>query len=304
MRARSALFTLFGDVVRPTGGEAWLAALTDAMGALGFTPQATRTALHRMTSEGWVEPRRVGRFAAYRLTARGVDRLEEAAGRIYRLRAAPWDGCWRLLVLRGERALEAEGARSRRNGNGWASELPRALRWMGFGRLAAGVWASPHDHGDRLAALLDRHGASGDAFAFVARSEALGADDHRIVAEAWDPSALRAAHADFLARWTAPAPDGYADDRAAFVDRILLVHHWRSFLFLDPGLPAPLLPSDWLGDDAAARFRDRYEAASPGAWAWWQQRQAAVPAATPAADPDPSRSPFARGLDALDSRSA
>ena len=28
MRARSALFTLFGDVVRPMGGEAWLSTIT------------------------------------------------------------------------------------------------------------------------------------------------------------------------------------------------------------------------------------------------------------------------------------
>ena len=36
MRARSALFTLFGDVVRPMGGEAWLSTITAAMGTLAF----------------------------------------------------------------------------------------------------------------------------------------------------------------------------------------------------------------------------------------------------------------------------
>nr|MDP9405406.1 hypothetical protein [Actinomycetota bacterium] len=128
MRARSALFTLFGDVVRPAGGDAWLTALTGCMGALGFTPEATRTALHRMAAEGWVEPSRVGRYAAYRLTDRGVDRLEEAAARIYRLRAVDWDRRWRLLVCPGA---------------GRDAELARALRWMGFGQLSADVWASP-----------------------------------------------------------------------------------------------------------------------------------------------------------------
>lgn len=283
MRARSALFTLFGDVVRPAGGEAWLGTLTEAMGALGFSPEATRTALHRMTAEGWVEPRRAGRYAAYRLSPRGFDRLEEAAARIYRLRAAPWDGRWRLLVAPGQHAT---------------SELGRSLRWMGFGLLPGGTWVSPHDHGERLRTLLREEG--GGAHTFTATAEGGRSEDLRIAAEAWDLGALRDAHAEFLARWPAPV-GGPPEPRDAFVDRILLVHSWRSFLFLDPGLPAALLPGDWLGERAAMRFRDRYEWSAPPAWSWWCERQAASPAAGDSAPavPDPSESPFARGLEAL-----
>jgi phenylacetic acid degradation operon negative regulatory protein len=243
VRAQSALFTLFGDVVRPSGGEAWLSALIDAMGALGFTPEATRTALSRMAAEGWVEPRRAGRYAAYRLTGKGVDRLEEAAARIYRLRATAWDGRWRLLILDA------------------TDEVARRLAWTGYGRLPGGVWVSPHDH------------QVGEGLAFCSTTE----DDRRIVTEAWDLSALRAAHEGFLARWG--APDGLPPQpEAAFVERIRLVHDWRSFLFLDPGLPTALLPADWLGETAAARFHDRYEWVSGAAWAWWSERQATAPA--------------------------
>src|SRR5688500_18996369 len=128
MRARSALFTLFGDVVRPAGGDAWLTTLTACMQSLGFTPEATRTALHRMAAEGWVAPTKVGRFAAYRLTELGVERLDEAAARIYRLRAADWDGHWHILVSPGA---------------GRDPEVSRELRWLGHGRLSADVWVSP-----------------------------------------------------------------------------------------------------------------------------------------------------------------
>lgn len=281
MRARSALFTLFGDVVRPAGGEAWLTTLTACMGALGFTPEATRTALHRMAAEGWVEPRRVGRFAAYRLSPRGVDRLEEAAARIYRLRAADWDGRWRMLVL------------PRRAGDE-RTELARALSWMGFGQLTGELWVSPHDHGERLPALLEQHDL-GAAHRFTsATGDGEPGRDARIVAEAWDLAELHEAQRAFSERWAdVPAP---RSPEAAFRTRIELVHHWRSFLFLDPGLPAPLLPSDWLGDEAAGHFAALYTALSEPAWAFYDMVADGGPPGASPLPRRPDRSPLTPGL--------
>ncbi|CAN5153071.1 PaaX family transcriptional regulator C-terminal domain-containing protein [soil metagenome] len=284
MRARSALFTLFGDVVRPAGGQAWLSTLTGCMNALGFTPEATRTALHRMSAEGWVEHGKVGRYATYRLTPRGVDRLEEAAARIYRLRAVEWDRRWRLLMC------AAAGRRP---------ELAKALTWMGFGRLSSDTWVSPHPHGDRLATLLAEHDQP-DALRFVTDARhADGDHDRRIVTQAWDFDVLHTAHADFCARWGRILVPG--EPAAAFTTRIELVHHWRSFLFLDPGLPVSLLPVDWRGDEAARLFRSLYEAVEAPAWAFHDALATAAPAAgDPAPTRDPAASPFARGLAALE----
>jgi len=280
MRARSALFTLFGDVVRPAGGTAWLTTLTACMGALGFSPQATRTALHRMAAEGWVAPSRTGRFAAYRLTDRGVERLEEAAARIYRLRSEPWDGRWHLLVSAGA---------------GRSTAATRELLWLGHGRLSADVWVSPHPQGRRLDALLAAHQVS-DAVRFATADA--GDDDARIVRRAWDLTELRAAHAAFIDRWADVAPAG--EPAGAFTERIHLVHHWRSFLFLDPGLPAALLPDDWLGDRAAAVFRDRYQAVADAAWRFYDGLDAGAPSATGKVQPLRRRgdNPFVHGLDA------
>lgn len=288
MHARSALFTLFGDVVRPAGGEAWLGVLTECMGTLGFTPEATRTALHRMTAEGWVEPRREGRYAAYRLTARGVDRLAEAAARIYRLRAEAWDGRWRLLIS---------------SSAGDSAELAPALHWQGFGRLTRDTWISPHEHGARLDALLRAHGLDQSAIRFSTQpATGPSAQDPRIVRAAWDLDELQAAHTAFLERWSTQTPPD--DPRAALGLRLALVHHWRSFLFLDPGLPLALLPGDWSGTAAAAAFRDLYEAVSPAAWRWYDDLVGDAALAQGLALPDPVHheddSPFARGLAALE----
>lgn len=286
MRARSALFTLFGDVVRPAGGEVWLTTLTGCMAALGFTPEATRTALHRMAAEDWVEPRRAGRYAAYRLTARGEDRLEEAAARIYRLRAADWDRSWRLLVAPAI-------ART--------PPLARALRWMGFGQLSGDVWVSPHPHGTRLEAVLAEHALDGAVQFVTDPRDADPERDGEIVSCAWDLDALCAAQRSFVERWA--GVEAPAEGRDAFRVRIMLVHDWRAFLHLDPGLPRSLLPESWLGDVAAARFRELYQAVEAPSWAYHDRLAARAPAGTAAdpggaARPEPARpSPLHRLTD-------
>ena len=286
MRARSALFTLFGDVVRPAGGDAWLSTLTACMGTLGFSPQATRTALHRMAAEGWVAPTRSGRFSAYRLTPLGVERLEEAAARIYRMRAVDWDGRWHLLVL------PSAGA---------DAPTVRELQWSGHGRLTPDVWVSPHPQGAGLDRLLESSGLAATALRFDT-TNADRAADTRIVATAWDLRELHDAHATFISAWSdVVAP---ADAQEAFATRIRLVHHWRSFLFLDPGLPTDLLPADWLGHDAAAVFRSLYEAVDEQAWHYYDELVSGAPPLTDAHATvrtlrHRTASPFVHGIDAL-----
>lgn len=275
MKARSALFTLFGDVVRPAGGEAWLSTITTCMQTVGFRPEAVRTALHRMAVEGWVEPRRVGRYAAYQLTDRGVARLEQAAARIYRLRSQAWDGRWRLLL-----------APSLVDG-----EVIATLGWIGYGQVQPGVWAHPHPHTDAARRLFDTDGAT--TWVEAAAVEA----DADFAAAAWPLSDLQDQHQAFLAQWQAVVVP--SDPAEAFAMRLRLVHAWRKFLFLDPGLPAEVLPPDWPGFAAAEAFRDAYEVLRAPSWDFYREVRGGAPDAgtqAPIADDD---SPFARGLAAL-----
>ncbi len=45
----------------------------------------------------------------------------------------------------------------------------------------------------------------------------------------------------------------------------MLVHEWRKFLFTDPGLPAELLPRDWVGHEAATFFAEEAARLLPAA---------------------------------------
>ncbi|MBW3620652.1 MAG: 1,2-phenylacetyl-CoA epoxidase subunit A [Actinobacteria bacterium] len=265
--ARPLLLSVLGDVVLPSGGRAWLGALTEAMGTLDVSPQAVRQALRRLVGQHIVEPERHGRLAAYQLTAPGRRRLEEAADRIYLRRSLVWDGRWRILTY-----SFAEENRSARDA------LRRELEWLGYGALGSGMWICPWDLGTRLDTALAKHGITGQVESFVSELEG---DDRGVAARAYDLSELRAAHQAFLERFSPEledAPEGL-DDAEAFARRILLLHEWRKFLFLDPGLPQALLPTDWLGDQAAELFVELYRRYDQPAWAFWDRVSAE-------ADPD------------------
>lgn len=253
--SRALLLTLLGDVVLPSGGAAWLGTLTRAMETLGVSDAAVRQALRRLSSQGLVTADRHGRLASYRLTDVGRRRLEEAADRIYLRRELAWDGRWRMLTYTfPERERGARDA------------LRRELAWLGYGSIGAGTWVCPWDLGTRLQTVLDKHRVAGDVEVFTASHEG---EDGALAARAYDLSELHAAHAAFLAE--APEEVDPDDPEAAFRARVELVHTWRKFLFLDPGLPDDLLPNDWLGDRAAQVFLTRYRQLEAPAWAWWDE---------------------------------
>lgn len=270
--ARAALLTVFGDVVRPAGGSAWLGAITGLLEELGVAPATTRQALRRLTQQDLVVGERHGRQASYVITSRGAARLEEAAERIYRRAPAPWDGRWRLLTWTFD-----ERHRSSRDA------LRRELGWLGYGLLGTSTYCCPWDR-PGLADALAKHGAHGSVDTFEATYDG---NDAELAARAYDLAALRGLHADFLDRftpWRDDDPTGLAPIEL-LARRVALVHEWRRTLFLDPGLPAALVPHDWLGADAVALFAELYAELEEPAWQGW----AALYADN---DPDGARPPI------------
>ena len=257
------LFTLFGDYVRHYGGTIWIGSLITLMGEMGFSGSAVRAAVSRMTRQRWLAPLRAGRASYYALTPRGEARIEEAAGRIFKLRPERWDGFWRIAVLTAAANREGRAA------------LRRELEWMGFAVLARGVYVTPNDLLDRIPALTERYGLTAPGERFAARLEG-GGDAAAFAARHWDLPAIDAAYAAFvgawrprLAEWRAAAsrtagvlevPDG-----EAFREKTRLVHEFRKFLFVDPGLPAEVLPERWAGTEARGLFSAAYHLLAEGA---------------------------------------
>ncbi len=250
MHARSALFDLYGDHLLRRGGWAPVSAVVGLLGSLGISAPTVRTAVSRVVQEGWLVPE-VRDQRGYAVTERGRRRLAEAHARIYRTDEQPWDGRWHVVVTP---RVADRSARAR---------VGRSLGYLGYGQLAGPTWVAPRrsPEFDSAADLLGSE-PDGRLTTFRAAAET---SDAELARRVWDLDALAAAYVDFLAGvGRGPVPD---DAEAAFVERTLLVHRWRLFLFSDPGLPAEVLPVDWPGQQAARAFDERAAALDPGAGA-------------------------------------
>jgi phenylacetic acid degradation operon negative regulatory protein len=236
MRARSALFDVYGDHLHSRGHQAPVSALIRLLEPVGIAEPAVRTAISRMAAQGWLEPIRVADAPGYRATPRAIGRLSDAAARIYRSAPEAWDGRWRLLFVDAPRH---RGERER---------LRQELTYLGFAEHAPGVWLCPFERPEADDVVVRAGGSARHAVAVDLDPDPVGA---------WDLSALAASYAAWpgVAKHLLGDEPPHADgDEKAFAARFRLVHEWRKFLFDDPGLPADLLPDDWPGTAAAALF--------------------------------------------------
>ena len=247
VNARSALFDIYGDHLLTRSEQAPVAALVRMLAPVGISSPAVRTAVSRMARQGWLAPVRLPGGAGYRLTPAAVRRLRQAGDRIYRQEQPGWDGHWHVVIL--ERVPD----RARRE------RLRSALGYLGYACLDAATWISPHASVE-LDALLRTERIRAERFA--ARHDG---DPRGLAARAWDLDGLARAYtawigqareilAPTMATAGAPGTPGPLADETVFAVRSELVHEWRKFLFIDPGLPAELLPAGWPGTEAAELF--------------------------------------------------
>src|SRR3984957_14254499 len=240
--ARSVLFTVLGELVLPTGGQAWTSAFIDVLGRLGIEEKAARQALMRTAADNWLSSERVGRRTVWRLTPAAERLLRDGTERIFGFRAVAedWDGRWTIVIAR-----TPETERATRH------VLRTRLRWAGFGAIMPGFWLSPR--GGRAAGgreILAEPGLP-DGYLFAAEYQGGGPVTAR-VGQAWDLDELARAYDDFIGTFGGPAG---SDPLARVID---LVHAWRRFPWIDPGLPAAFLPAPWSGSEAAGLFARRH----------------------------------------------
>ena len=232
-------------------GSLWIGALIRLMSSFGISAPAVRQAVSRMSRQGWLTARRQGNRAFYAVTERGRRRIKELEPRIYGP-VIEWDGRWRLLGY-----AIGEEHRQRRE------RLRKELGALGWATLSPSTWISPSD---TLTAAREaaRATLTLDAVHLFTSEYQGPLSDRELLERCWDVPAIASAYRQFIERY-APRLEREREraelsDEGALVERLWLVHDYRKFAYLDPGLPSELLPAHWPGTAAAALFREHYAA--------------------------------------------
>jgi phenylacetic acid degradation operon negative regulatory protein len=237
-RIASFIVTIWGDAVAPRGGSLWLGSLQAILDRFGCTPGQVRTAMSRLTEEGWLARNRVGRNSFYRLGPRGEQVFGAAAARIYAGRAPAWDGTLRLVLLADAATREALAAR-------------------GFGTLPGGA----------MLGVTGDPGALPQGVAVMLGTTRDAAEMRLLAVRAWPLESLSAGYDRFLAAF-GPLQGEAVPAEEALPLRLLLVHEWRRLVLRDPLLPPALLPEHWPGTRAQDLAATLYHRLAPAAEAW------------------------------------
>jgi phenylacetic acid degradation operon negative regulatory protein len=265
VRAWSLIVTLYGDAIVPRGGSLWLGSLTEIMALFRIDAGHVRTAMSRLTADGWLDRKRLGRNSYYRLSKRGEGEFAAATQRIYFPSKADFDGRLRLALLGP--------------GVGDRAALRPALERGGFAPLSPTAYI----------ALQDASAGLSKIEGLFLLSVAPGKVGPAMAAVAWQLSPLAAAYNAFIKRFS-PLAEGLAKAAArpsdALIARILLIHEFRRLVLRDPGLPADLLPTAWPEEKARALAAQIYAHVVPPSEAWMEQHALSEFGHLPAPGPD------------------
>ncbi|WP_054948847.1 phenylacetic acid degradation operon negative regulatory protein PaaX [Numidum massiliense] len=253
LNTRSMIFTLYGDYIRHYGNEIWVGSLIRLLEPFGHNEQSVRAAVSRMSKQGWIAARREGNKSYYYLTDIGVKRIDEAGKRIFKLRPTHWDGKWRMLIY----TIPEEKRHIR-------DELRQELVWSGFGMLESSIWITPNALEKETQAIIDRYEIEPYVHFFQAAYNG-PLSNEQLVQSCWNIDDISARYNAFIQAYSKKyvvdkekLKNHVMSDEDCFVERTKLVHEYRKFLFVDPGLPEELLPEEWMGKHAAALFADYY----------------------------------------------
>src|SRR6202162_2484367 len=212
-RTGSIVITLFGDAIVPRGGSVWLGTLLEFFGTIDSDSGVGRTAMARLSADGWLERSKVGRNSFYRLVKKGRQTFDAATKHIYDPQPSDWTGRFELLLI----------------GNSEDRDVSReALKNAGFGSPLPGVW---------IAAA----GVPGpEEAARAIRLEVSAEDDsgRRLLSESWPLDRTADAYLKFMK--TFEPLRGWIGRRAqlseldAVTAALLLTHYYRRVVLRDP----------------------------------------------------------------------
>jgi phenylacetic acid degradation operon negative regulatory protein len=237
---RHLILSVFALYARERDNWLSVSSVIAMLEALDVDAAATRSSISRLKKRGVLEPERRHDSAGYRLSATTLAALADGDLRIWRP-APDGDPEWLIVMF-----SVPESERDKRHA------LRSHLTRLGFGNAAAGVWVAPAELYDETLAVLDRAGLAAYTEFFRGDYLGVGSEVSR-VAEWWDLDEIGSAYAEFVRDF---AEVEATDPAEAFAAYVPMLTEWRRLPYLDPGLPASVLPADWPGGAAERLFTE------------------------------------------------
>ncbi len=253
-RAKSLIVTVYGDAILPHGGTAWLSDLINMMKVFGIGERVVRTAVFRLTQDGILTARQIGRRSVYSLTESGRQDFDAAQKRIY-APARPQeaaDTAWQIALLTS--AIDSTER----------DALRKALGWTGYGSLGPQVLLGIGGSLDAAKQEIEHLGLEDRVALFEAAPGSPIATLRALCRETWDLEETDSAYRAFLDSF-APVLDAIESNKkaltpeTAFELRIMMVHVYRRALLRDPGLPSDIMPETWSGRRATELAAQIYD---------------------------------------------
>jgi phenylacetic acid degradation operon negative regulatory protein len=248
LRAGSLAITVFGDCISQHGGSVWIGSLIQVMEKFGLNARQVRTAVFRLSQNGWLQSERIGRRSYYTLSEAGNLDYDRASRQIYSSGEPSWDKLWTILICSKEGFFGYE-------------EFVRHLKWLGFGVLVNGALAHPRTDVAALKKLIQEFKAA----RYVTHWQASLKDDlipKKLVKSAWELDDVSLRYNSFIQDFSSlsnsipKSKELTAED--SFIFRILLIHEYRRILLKVADLPHEILPRAWPGHLAMTITGDLY----------------------------------------------
>ncbi len=278
IRPKSMIMTIFGDSVVPRGGVVWLGSIVAMTGLFGLAEPLVRTSALRLTHDGWLQRRQIGKHSYYSMTDEFAAADIAYQSRIYSSGAELRQNGWTILKI-------FKSKMDRKT----AYRLRQELDSNGFGQLAPQVFIHPSIADSAARHIVTAGGARsavGPVFFADSASIDLPAMRH-MVETSWDLSPVRAAYVDFIAAFD-QLPDLLARSaptiQEAFALRTLMMHFYRRVALRDPRLPASSFDDDWPGERAYRLMGEVYRQLLPGSEAYLEQTLETQPGKSIASD--------------------
>ena len=247
LRVGSLVISIFGDLVQPRQQAISVQELLALTSHVGIEENAVRTALSRLSKEGWVERHKDGRHAFYALNESGKATFLQATERIYSHSFVSSFSQWNLGYFEDPIGYTKD-------------EMP-----LGF--TLSKHWQLINDE-DVHHFAQSRNGSNCMLFPTTAVDTPLWVLDNLL------PDALTRHYTDLLAdiQPLIEARDALTglSPLCALTLRFLLIHSWRRIVLRHPLMPQNLLPCDWPGAVCHAHICSIYPQLVNSSEQWWE----------------------------------